>query len=96
MTTKPTNTQIAGILERIAELLEFQDTNPFRVNAYRAGGQMIRSLDKPVADFVTDNKMDDLKALPGIGDGLAGVIGEVVSSGKSNLLENLTPPLQSR
>lgn len=88
-TTKPTNDQIADVLERIAELLEFQDTNPFRVNAYRFGGQTIRSLDKSAADFVINDKMEALKALPGIGEGLAAVIGEVVSTGKSNLLENL-------
>src|SRR5262245_59563952 len=88
-TKKPTNAEIADILERIAELLEFQDTNPFRVNAYRSGSTMIRSHDELVADLVTGDKMDKLKEIPGIGEGLAGVIGEYVSTGKSNLLENL-------
>jgi DNA polymerase (family 10) len=34
-----TNEAIASVLERIADLLEAQDANPFRVRAYRDGAQ---------------------------------------------------------
>ncbi len=89
MTAQPTNAQIADVLERIAALLETGDNNPFRVRAYREGAQTIRELDKPVAEMVRRDQMDDLKALPNIGGGLAAVIGEYVTSGKSNLLQDL-------
>jgi DNA polymerase (family X) len=86
---EPTNAQIAQVLERIADLLEAQDANPFRVRAYREGAQTIQSVDQSVAEFIRRDQIDQLKALPGIGDGIAAVIGEYVSSGQSDLLEQL-------
>lgn len=90
MTTQPANAQIADVLERIAALLETQtEANPFRVGAYRDGAQTIRELAQPVAELVRRNQTDALKALPNIGEGLAAVIGEYVTSGRSNLLQDL-------
>lgn len=86
---EPTNAQIADVLERIADLLEAQDANPFRVRAYREGAQTVHHLDQRVADFISRNRFDELKALPNIGDGIAAVIGEYVSSGQSGLLQEL-------
>ena len=86
---EPTNAQIAEVLERIADLLEAQDANPFRVRAYREGAQTIRKVDDPVAEFVRRDQMDKVTALPGIGSGIAAVIGEYVADGKSDLLEQL-------
>jgi DNA polymerase (family 10) len=82
---KPTNTEIADVLDRIAEVLDVKDDNPFRVRAYREGASTIRYFDQSAADL----GMEDLKALPNIGDGIAAVIGEYVSSGQSNLLKEL-------
>ena len=85
----PTNSEIADILDEIADLLEAEDANPFRIRAYREGADEIRSLDDPVADFVTEHRQGDLTALPKIGEGIAAIIGEYVSSGRSSLLEEL-------
>ena len=82
---KPTNAQIADVLDRIAEVLDVQDANPFRVRAYREGASTIRYIDQSAADL----GIDDLKALPNIGEGIAAVIGEFVSSGQSSLLKEL-------
>jgi hypothetical protein len=82
---KPTNETIADTLERIADLLEADDSNPFRVRAYREGAGTIRRHDKPAAKL----EHEELKELPHIGDGIASVIGELVSAGKSSLLEDL-------
>ncbi len=86
---EPTNAQIADVLEHIADLLEAQDVNPFRVRAYREGARTVLHLDQPVADFIHRDQFDELKALPNIGDGIAAVIGEYVSSGQSGLLQEL-------
>ena len=43
----PSNEQIAQQLERIAELLEGQDANPFRIQAYRRAAETLRGLDEP-------------------------------------------------
>ena len=86
---KPTNADVASVLERIADLLEAQDSNPFRVRAYREGAQTLRNLDRSVADLVNGDRFDDITALPNIGSGIAAVIGEYVLSGQSNLLQEL-------
>ena len=89
MAKELTNAQIANVLERIADLLEVQDANPFRVRAYREGAQTIRDLDQLVADYIREDRFEELKALPNIGSGIAAVVGDYVSSGKSALLEEL-------
>lgn len=85
----PTNTDIAALLERIADLLETQDANPFRVRAYREGAATIRATDEAVANYIRRDQVDQLKALPNIGGGIAAVIGEYVTSGESDLLREL-------
>lgn len=40
------------MLERVADLLEAQDANPFRVRAYRRGADAVRALDRPVAGLL--------------------------------------------
>lgn len=89
MTKTYTNAEIAVVLERISELLETQNANPFRVRAYREGAQTVRETDTPVADAIRQDKLESLTELPNIGSGIAAVIGEYVASGKSNLLEDL-------
>jgi hypothetical protein len=90
MTMKtPTNVQIADLLDRIAELLEFEDDNPFRVRAYRDGAQTIRNLETPIARFVQNDETEKLTALPNIGEGIASVIDEYAASGRSSLLDEL-------
>ena len=84
-----TNAEIAAVLEKIADLLETQNANPFRVRAYRDGERTIREADKPVAEAVRQDKLESLTELPNIGSGIAAVIGEYVTSGKSNLLADL-------
>src|SRR5215216_565567 len=84
-----TNAEIAAVLEKIADLLETQNANPFRVRAYRDGARTIREADKPVAEAVRQDKLESLTELPNIGSGIAAVIGEYVTSGKSNLLADL-------
>lgn len=90
MATDPTNVQIADLLEQIASLLEAQGDNPFRVRAYREGAQTIQDAKNPVAKLIGKDQLDELKALPNIGEGIAAVIGEYVTSGKSTLLDDLT------
>ncbi len=41
MTHSMTNTQIAAVLDEIADLLEFQDANPFRIRAYRNAARTV-------------------------------------------------------
>ncbi len=83
------NAQIAQVLERIADHLEVQNANPFRVRAYREGAETIRNTKKSVASFIHKDQTDKLDDLPNIGSGITAIIGEYISSGKSALLDEL-------
>jgi DNA polymerase (family 10) len=81
------NADIAAIFEEIADLLEIQGENPFRIRAYRNAAREMESLGVPAADMVA--KGEDLTELPGIGDDLAAKIKEIVETGKCKALEKL-------
>ncbi len=83
------NAEIARLLERIADLLEQQEANPFRVRAYREAAERVRETDGSLADLVREGDGDKLQELEGIGTGLAGVITEIVHQGRSSMLERL-------
>ncbi len=85
----PSNEDIADALERVAALLEAQDANPFRVNAYRRAARVVEHSAEPVAERV--DRVDDkrLEELPEIGKSIAGSIREFVHTGRLALLERL-------
>jgi DNA polymerase (family X) len=86
---RPTNDEIADVLDRIADLLETQDANPHRVRAYRNGSASVRGAAQLVAAMVRQGDQTALKELPGVGEGLAAAIRDFVNTGKSGLLDNL-------
>ncbi|MHB0877889.1 MAG: helix-hairpin-helix domain-containing protein [Anaerolineae bacterium] len=89
MTGKPSNEEIAATLERIADLLETQEANPFRVGAYREGAATIRSVPESVADVAAAGDVKVLRRLPHIGEALARLVIEIVQTGRSGLLSEL-------
>jgi len=89
MVQQVTNDEIANVLDRIADLLETQDANPHRIRAYRNGAQSVRAAEESVADLAQEGDREALQELPGIGQGLAGVIATFVKRGRSDLLARL-------
>ncbi len=81
------NSEIADIFEKLADLLEIEDANPFRVRAYRNAARTIRSHAKSMSDLLRAG--EDLSALPDIGDDLAGKISTIVETGRLPLLEEV-------
>ncbi len=79
------NNDVAELFDRLADLLEIEGANPFRVRAYRNAARLIRSLPRDVADMVAAG--EDLTRLPGIGEDLAGKIKTIVETGTLPLLE---------
>jgi DNA polymerase/3'-5' exonuclease PolX len=49
MTRAPDHRGIADVLERVADLLEIQDANSFRVRAHRNAAHLLRTREEPVA-----------------------------------------------
>lgn len=82
------NSEIAGIFDHVADLLEIQDANRFRVRAYRNAANTIRDQSRSVASMLEDG--DDLSELPDIGEDLAGKIAEIVQTGRLPLLDEIS------
>ncbi len=80
MSTPPqvTNHQIAEVLAGIADLLEAQNSNPYRIQAYRNAARGVLDLAEPVAQILA--RGEDLP-LSGVGDRLRAHINELVQLG---------------
>jgi DNA polymerase (family 10) len=81
------NADIAAIFDEIADLLEIQGANPFRVRAYRKAARTTGELGRDLTGMVAAGS--DLEALPGIGEDLAAKIREIVTTGRCSFLERL-------
>jgi DNA polymerase (family 10) len=82
------NAAVAAALEQVADLLELDGANPFRVRAYRNGAQAVLELPEQVAAIVAapDRQLTDIR---GIGADLADKIGLLVTTGELPLLAEL-------
>lgn len=83
-----TNAKIAAAFDLIADLLEFQGANPFRVRAYRNGARTIGSYTEPLAAIVERDKKE-LTSIRGIGADLSAKIITLVETGRLPMLEEL-------
>jgi DNA polymerase (family X) len=83
------NTEIAEILEQIGDLLESRGDNPFRVKSYRRAASLVKDSDRSFARLAQEQGVMGLTKVRGIGERLAGVIEEYVSTNKVGLLEEL-------
>lgn len=81
------NADIAAVFDEIADLLEIQQANPFRIRAYRNAARIIGDLGRDVRTMV--ERGEDLTRLPGIGDELAAKTCEIVDRGTCRFLEKL-------
>jgi DNA polymerase (family 10) len=81
------NEDIAIIFDEMADLLEIEDANPFRVRAYRNAARNIRGLGRDLGEMVAEG--EDLTRLPGIGKDLAAKIVEILATGHAKALDKL-------
>ncbi len=73
-----TNRQIAEVLSKIADLLEYQNGNPYRIQAYRNAARGVLDLSEPAADILARNEQ---LPIPGLGYRLRTRIAELVHGG---------------
>jgi hypothetical protein len=85
----PLNRQVAEILRQTADLLEQQQANRYRVNAFRRAADTVDALGEDLEDLFRREGMDGLTALPNVGRGIARAIYEIISLGRSSRLETL-------
>jgi len=81
------NADIAAIFDEIADLLEIQGANPFRVRAYRNAARTVGEFGRDLATLIRKNQ--DLPKIPGIGEDLDRKIHEIASTGECGFLERL-------
>ncbi|MBI5611945.1 MAG: DNA polymerase/3'-5' exonuclease PolX [Gammaproteobacteria bacterium] len=81
------NADVAAIFDEIADLLEIQGANPFRIRAYRNAARTVQELGRDLRELL--RRGEDLTELPGIGDDLAGKIAEIVETGGCAMLNKL-------
>jgi DNA polymerase (family X) len=81
-----TNQDIANIFYHIAEILEIQGENPFKIRAYIKAAQTVESYTKELSEI---KDVEQLKELPGIGEKIALKIKELVETGKLEMYEKL-------
>ncbi len=81
------NTEIAEVLHRMADLLEIEGANPFRVRAYRHAAHVVSELGESLHSRL--QRGSNLTELPGIGKDLAGKITEIAGTGTLHQLREL-------
>lgn len=90
MTEPPiTNAEIADVLERVADLLEAQDADRYRVRAYRAAAHTIRHHDTPLCELLSRGGVEAVDALPTVGRAIAAHVAELVHRHGLTLLDRL-------
>ena len=83
-----TNVRIADQLDLLADLLEFQAANPFRVRAYRNGARVVRDMPEPV-EAIVRNPDRQLTEYEGIGADLSDKIKTLATTGALPFLDEL-------
>lgn len=81
------NLDIAAIFNRLADLLEIQGANVFRIRAYRNATRMVGDYGQEISALI--DRGEDLTELPGIGKDLAAKMQEIVQTGHLRALEKL-------
>ena len=79
---KVTNRQVAEVLASVADMIEAQNGNPYRIQAYRNAARGVLDLPEPAADILARGE-----ALPiaGLGERLRTRIKELAESGSTTI-----------
>ncbi|HSM03612.1 MAG TPA: DNA polymerase/3'-5' exonuclease PolX [Longimicrobiales bacterium] len=82
------NLDVARTLAEVADLLEIQGANPFRVRAYRGAVRTVQGLTRPLTRMVEEG--EDLTALQGVGKQVDAHIRELLQTGQLTVLDEIT------
>jgi len=85
-TVRMSNEQVAGVFERIADLLEIKGEIIFKTLAYRRAAESLRNLPEDINKVYQEGRLNEI---PGVGKAIAEKIGELLSSGKLEFLVKL-------
>ena len=82
------NLDVARTLAEVADLLEIQGANPFRVRAYRGAVRTVQGLTRPLTRMGEEG--EDLTALQGVGKQVDAHIRELLQTGQLTVLDEIT------
>lgn len=85
-----TNKEIANAFNLLAQLMELQDENDYKIRSYANAYRILRNVDQPLQEMT----LVELKSIKGVGDAIGGKIQELQKDGKMRILEEfkaLTP-----
>src|SRR5262252_6406364 len=82
-----TKEEIAGILERIATLLELKNENPFKIRAYTNAARAIETFGTNVSNFQDE---EAVAKIPGIGKSIALKVKELAETGSLKYFQELS------
>ena len=80
------NLEIAAILDKMADVLEFKGEVAFKINAYRKASRVISEMPEDIESIWQEKKLAEI---PGIGKGLQGKIDEYFTSGRISEFDSL-------
>jgi putative hydrolase len=83
------NLEIGRRLEEVADLLEAQHANPFRVQAYRRAAMNVRRLSKPLDEIWRQEGEAGLRAVSGVGERLGTALRTLITTGRLPMLDRL-------
>ncbi|HSN19239.1 MAG TPA: DNA polymerase/3'-5' exonuclease PolX [Usitatibacter sp.] len=81
------NADIARCFDEIADLLELEGANPFRIRAYRNASRVVGELQIDLAARLAEG--GELPKIAGVGEDLAGKISQICATGTCDALEEL-------
>jgi putative hydrolase len=91
---EPVNQTIAEKLREMADVLEQQKADAFRIAAYRRAADTVDALKSPITEIVHNAGMAGLVELAGIGRGIGAAIMEMVTTGRWAQLDRLRGSLE--
>lgn len=77
---------VAEVLEQIAAFLELKGENPFRIRAFRTAARAVASFPGELRPGLEDGS---LAATKGVGPATLQIVGELASTGRASMLEEL-------
>jgi DNA polymerase (family 10) len=80
------NREVAGLFDKMADILEFKGENPFKIRAYRKASRILGDLTQDIEEITEEG---NLKDIPGIGEGMAEKIVEYLKTGKISKFEEI-------
>jgi DNA polymerase (family 10) len=83
------NHDVARVLHRIADLLEFQDEKSFKLRDYRIAAETIEEMRSSVTELSARGGATELQKIPGIGKSISTQVIEILRTGTSATFEAL-------